>query len=58
MNRLYRLKISYLLLCISGVPMFYFNGQRMFSGAQNEDVFTRMLTVAAERFPVSQLSKA
>ncbi|KAK7090210.1 hypothetical protein V1264_010041 [Littorina saxatilis] len=43
---------------VEGVPFFYFNGQRMFSGAQNEDVFTRMLTIAAERFPVAQLSKA
>jgi hypothetical protein len=38
--------------------MFYFNGQRMFSGAQSEDVFVRMLTMAAERFPLARISKA
>ena len=48
---------DHLCFC-SGVPLFYFNGQRMFSGAQNEDVFTRMLTIAAERFPTAQVSKA
>ncbi|KAK7499300.1 hypothetical protein BaRGS_00009560 [Batillaria attramentaria] len=42
---------------VEGVPLFYFNGQRMFSGAQSEDVFKRMLSMAAERFPAAQVSK-
>ncbi|XP_076454126.1 uncharacterized protein YwbO-like [Babylonia areolata] len=41
-----------------GVPTYYFNGQHMFSGAQSEDVYIKMLTVAAERFPVAVKSKA
>jgi len=37
---------------ISGVPAFYINGQKMFSGAQEPQVFERMFQVAAEKFPV------
>lgn len=37
---------------ISGVPTFYINGQKMFSGAQEPEVFKRMFEVATERFPV------
>lgn len=39
---------------ISGVPAFYMNGQKMFSGAQEPDAFKRMFEIAAERFPVPQ----
>lgn len=39
---------------ISGVPTFYMNGQKMFSGAQEPEVFKRMFEVAAERFPLSR----
>jgi len=38
--------------CILGVPAFYINGQKMFTGAQEPQVFQRMFEVAAERFPV------
>lgn len=37
---------------IPGVPTFYFNGQKMFSGAQEPEVFKRMFEIAAEKFPV------
>lgn len=39
---------------ISGVPTFYFNGQKMFSGAQEPETFKRMFEIAADRFPVSK----
>lgn len=38
-------------ILFQGVPTFYFNGQKMFSGAQEPDVFKRMFEVAAERSP-------
>ncbi|WAR27566.1 hypothetical protein MAR_013270 [Mya arenaria] len=34
---------------ISGVPTFYMNGHKMFSGAQEPDVFKRMFEIAAEK---------
>lgn len=37
---------------ISGVPAFYMNGQKMFSGAQEPDAFKRMFEIAAEKFPL------
>lgn len=43
---------------ISGVPTFYMNGQKMFSGAQEPEVFQRMFEVAAEKFPVTTSSKS
>lgn len=42
---------------ISGVPAFYFNGQKMFSGAQEPDTFKKMFEVVAERFPLDTDSK-
>jgi len=32
---------------VAGVPMFYMNGQKMFSGAQEPEVFERMFEIAA-----------
>ncbi|KAL5004386.1 hypothetical protein ScPMuIL_017842 [Solemya velum] len=43
---------------VSGVPMFYMNGQRMFSGAQEVEVFKNALNMAAERFPVQTVSNS
>ncbi|CAC5360678.1 unnamed protein product [Mytilus coruscus] len=37
---------------ISGVPAFYMNGHKMFSGAQEPDAFKRMFEIAAEKFPL------
>ncbi len=37
---------------LSGVPAFYINGQKMFSVAQEPQVFEKMFQVAAEKFPV------
>lgn len=37
---------------ISGVPYFYINGQKMFSGAQEPEAFMKMFDVAAEKFPM------
>lgn len=42
---------------ISGVPTFYMNGQKMFSGAQDPHTFTKMFEVAATRFPLQPESK-
>ncbi|ESO86447.1 hypothetical protein LOTGIDRAFT_235471 [Lottia gigantea] len=39
---------------VNGVPYFYINGQRMFSGAQDVDVFKKMFQKAADMFPVSR----
>ncbi|KAH3813562.1 hypothetical protein DPMN_142023 [Dreissena polymorpha] len=36
---------------ISGVPTFYMNGHKMFSGAQDPPVFERMFEIASERLP-------
>ena len=43
---------------LPGVPYFYFNGQKMFSGAQEPEMFKRMFEVAAEKFPVDATSKS
>ncbi|KAK3603688.1 hypothetical protein CHS0354_023286 [Potamilus streckersoni] len=37
---------------ISGVPTFYMNGQKIFSGGQDVSVFIRMFEIAAEKFPL------
>lgn len=42
---------------ISGVPTFYFNGQKMFSGAQEPETFKKMFEVVSERFPIDADSK-
>lgn len=42
---------------VTGVPSFYMNGQRMFSGAQDPQTFIKMFEVAATRFPLQPESK-
>jgi predicted DsbA family dithiol-disulfide isomerase len=37
---------------LTGVPAFYMNGHKMFSGAQEPDAFKRMFEIAAEKFPL------
>lgn len=51
-NATFRRAISWSEKGISGVPTFYFNGQKMFSGAQEPEVFKRMFEVVVEKFPV------
>ncbi|XP_014668919.1 PREDICTED: uncharacterized protein LOC106810151 [Priapulus caudatus] len=36
---------------VSGVPMFYMNGQPLFSGAQDKSCFVNMFQVIAEKYP-------
>nr|XP_002734720.1 PREDICTED: uncharacterized protein LOC100375622 [Saccoglossus kowalevskii] len=38
---------------VSGVPDFRMNGQKVFSGAQDEQAFLRMFEIIAEKFPLS-----
>lgn len=51
LNAVFQKAMSWSNKGISGVPTFYFNSQKMFSGAQEPQVFQRMFEVAAERFP-------
>lgn len=43
---------------VSGVPYFYMNSQKVFSGAQEVSVFIRMFEIVAERFPVDPQPQA
>ncbi|KAK3094322.1 hypothetical protein FSP39_000317 [Pinctada imbricata] len=43
---------------ISGVPTFYMNGQKMFSGAQDKDTFIRVFEIVADKFPLQTTSKS
>lgn len=40
------------LQVMSGVPTFFMNGQKTFSGAQDADNFVKVFRTVAERFPV------
>ncbi|KAL4220751.1 hypothetical protein ACF0H5_021145 [Mactra antiquata] len=52
LNSVFNKAMSWSNRGISGVPTFYFNGQKMFSGAQESDVFQHMFKVVAEKYPV------
>lgn len=52
LNATFRRAMNWAEKGISGVPAFYFNGQKMFSGAQEPEVFKRMFEIAADKFPV------
>lgn len=56
LNAVFRKAMSWSQKGISGVPAFYFNGQKMFSGAQEPEAFKRMFEIAAEKFPVDSTS--
>jgi len=43
---------------VSGVPMFFMNGQKMVSGAQNADALARLIEIAAEKFPLKSTQGA
>ncbi|XP_070539284.1 uncharacterized protein [Ptychodera flava] len=38
---------------VSGVPTFYMNGQKVFSGAQDEATFVKMFEIITEKHPVT-----
>lgn len=37
---------------VSGVPMFYMNGQKVVSGAQDPHILLKYFEIAAERYPI------
>ena len=40
------------VVVVAGVPYFYMNGQKMFSGAQDEATIVRMFEIVTEKFPL------
>lgn len=54
LENVYEKALSWAQKGISGVPTFYMNGQKMFSGAQEPETFKRMFEIAAEKFPISK----